>query len=95
MPRFIFEMQQGKLPGSVVVEDILGDSHAARRSALGICADLARDIANGLADDSEWQLNVLDEQGKRVLRVRLLVEAPEPPTESVARPAPEQRHAGP
>lgn len=83
------------MPGPVVVEDVLSDSHAARQAALGICADLARDIANGLIDDSEWRLNVLDEQGKPVFRIRLLVESLEPPTENVARLDPEQRHAGP
>lgn len=85
MPRFIFQVQQGKLPGPVFVEDVLSDSFAARQAALGICADLARDIVNGLIDDSEWQLNVLDGHGKPVLRIRLLVESLEPLAERVAR----------
>ncbi len=83
MPRFVFQMQQGKLPGPVV-EDVLNDSLAAREAALGICADLAKDIADGLADGSEWQLNVLDEHGKPVFRIRLLVESLEPTPLSVA-----------
>jgi hypothetical protein len=29
-----------------LIEDILCDSYAARKAALGICADLAKDIVN-------------------------------------------------
>lgn len=96
MPRFFFQMQQGKLPGPVVIEDVLSDSYAARQAALGICADLARDIANGLTDDSEWQLNVMDEHGKPVFRIRLVVETLEPPTARVARlDLAEERYSSP
>jgi hypothetical protein len=74
MPRFKFQVQQGKseIPA---IEDILYDSYAAREAALGLCADLAKDIVNGLTDDSEWRLDVLDESGKAVFRLRLLAES--------------------
>ena len=84
MPRFLFQVQQGKLPGPFAIEDVLSDSDAARKAALGICADLAKDIVNGLSDDSEWQLKVLNERGEPVFRIRLLVESLQPATESVA-----------
>jgi hypothetical protein len=74
MPRFIFQVQQGNSPEIPVIEDVLCDSYAARKAALGMCADLAKDIVNGLTEDSEWRLNVLDETGKPVFRVRLLAE---------------------
>ncbi len=70
-----------------MIEDVQSDSYAARKAALGICANLARDIANGLTDDSEWQLNVLDEYGKPVFRIRQLVESLEPRTKRAARHA--------
>ena len=75
MPRFIFQVQQGKFPEIPAIEDILCDSYAARKAALGICADLAKDIVNRLTDDSEWRLDVLDESGKPVFRLRLLAES--------------------
>jgi hypothetical protein len=84
MPRFLFQVQQGKLPGPFALEEVLNDNCAARKAALGICADLAKDIVNGLTDDSEWQLKVLDELGKPVFRIRLLVESLEPATKSIA-----------
>ena len=75
MPRFIFQVQRGKLPGPLALEDVLSDNYAARKAALGMCADLARDIVTGLTEDSEWRLEVLDESGKPVFRLRLLAEA--------------------
>jgi hypothetical protein len=75
MPRFIFQVQQGKFPEIPAGEDILCDSYAARKAALGIYADLAKDIVNRLTDDSEWRLDVLDESGKPVFRLRLLAES--------------------
>lgn len=70
-----------------MIEDVQSDSYAARKAAPGICANLARDIANGLTDGSEWQLNVLDEYGKPVFRIRQLVESLEPRKKGAARHA--------
>jgi hypothetical protein len=87
MPRFLFQVQQGKVPGTPAIEDVLSDSYTARKIALGMCADLAKDIVAGLTEDSEWRLDVLDEYGKPVFRIRLLAESVEAPvTESVALP---------
>ena len=85
MPRFLFQLQQGKLPDPFALEDVLCDNDAARKAALGICADLAKDIVRGLTGDSEWQLNVLNEHARPVFRIRLPVESLAPATESVAR----------
>jgi hypothetical protein len=74
MPRFVFQVQQGTLSEIPAIEDVLSDSFAARKAALGICADLAKDIVTGLTEDSEWRLDVLDEAGKPVFRLRLLAE---------------------
>jgi hypothetical protein len=74
MPRFIFQVQQDKSPEIPAIEDVLCDGYAARKAALNMCADLAKDIVNGLTEDSEWRLNVLDETGKPIFRLRLLAE---------------------
>jgi hypothetical protein len=75
MPRFIFRVQHGELPESPCVEDVLSDNCAARKAALDMCADLAKDIVSGLREDSEWRLEVLDQSGKPVFRLRLLAES--------------------
>jgi hypothetical protein len=75
MPQFTFRVQQGKFPQPSLIEDVLSDNCAARRAALDICADLAKDIVTGLTEDSEWRLEVLDQSGTPVFRLRLLAEA--------------------
>jgi hypothetical protein len=75
MPRFLFQVQPGRSPELPAIEDVLRDSDAARKVALGICADLAKDIVGGLTDNSEWRLDVLNEAGKPVFRLRLLAES--------------------
>jgi hypothetical protein len=74
MRRFIFQVQQGRFSEVPAIEHILCDSYAARKAALGMCADLAKDIVNGLTEDSEWRLDVLDESGTPIFRLRLLAE---------------------
>jgi hypothetical protein len=75
MPRFLFQVQHPKSATIPAIEDVLSDSFAARKVALGICADLAKDIVAGLTEDSEWRLDVLDESGKPVFRLRLVAES--------------------
>jgi hypothetical protein len=78
MPRFAFRVQPGQIPELPAIEDVLNDHEAARKAALGMCADLAKDIVAGLTGDSEWRLDVLNESGEPVFRLRLLVETLEP-----------------
>jgi hypothetical protein len=78
MPRFVFQMQPGRPSESPIIEEVLTDFQAARKAALGICADLAKDIVAGLTEDSEWRLDVRNEAGEPVFRLRLMAEAVEP-----------------
>jgi len=75
MLRFVFQIQSGHFPEPPGIEDDLSDSYAARKIALGMRADLAKDIVAGRTGDSEWRLDVLDNFGKPVFRVRLLAES--------------------
>jgi hypothetical protein len=79
MPRFIFQVQPNKFPSSPAIEDILSDGYAARKTALNMCADLAKDIVTGLTKDSEWRLDVSDESGRPIFRLRLIAEELEQP----------------
>jgi hypothetical protein len=78
MPRFAFQVQPGQSLKLPAIEDFLNESEAARKAALGICTDLARDIVGGLTQDSEWWLKVLNEAGEPIFRLRLLAETLEP-----------------
>ena len=74
MPRFLFQVQQGRIPSLPAIEDVLSDGYSARKTALAMCADLAKYIVTGLTGNSEWRLDVLDESGKAIFRLRLLAE---------------------
>ena len=78
LPRFVFQVQPGQSPELPAIEDIRHDREAARKAALGMCADLAKDIVAGLTEDSEWILEVRNESGDPVFRLRLLAETLEP-----------------
>ena len=78
MPRFFFQVQHGQSPEHLPLDDVLNDLTAARKAALGMYADLAKDIVAGLIEDSEWRLVVRNEAGQPVFRLRLLVETMEP-----------------
>jgi hypothetical protein len=75
MPRFLFQVQPGRCPAFAVIENDLSGVAIARKAALDMFADLAKDIVAGLAEDSEWRLDVMDGSGKPVFRVRLIAES--------------------
>jgi hypothetical protein len=44
---------------------------AARREALAMCGDLARDAFTRIAPNADWQMTVTDETGKTLFRFRI------------------------
>jgi hypothetical protein len=70
MPRFSIHVSQGKF-SSVVVETAFENSEAARQETMAISADLGRDIFTGLDPGSEWQMDLKNETGKAIFRLRL------------------------
>jgi hypothetical protein len=71
LPRFSFTQGRFSKPGLIVR---LSDTHAIHKEAVGVFVDLIRDIAAELETHSAWQMEVLDESGKAVFRLRLLGE---------------------
>jgi hypothetical protein len=74
MPRFSFHVSQGKFSHPVITA-AFENSNAARQEALSICADLGRDIFAGLTSDSAWQMEVTDDSGTPIFRLRLSAES--------------------
>jgi hypothetical protein len=70
MPRFSIHLSQGKF-SSVVVETAFETSEAARQELMAISADLGRDIFTRLEPGSEWQMDLKNETGKAIFRLRL------------------------
>jgi hypothetical protein len=74
MPRFVFQVQPGQPAELPPIEVVLTGHDAARKAALDMCADLAKDIVAGLTENSEWRLDVRNEINEPVFRIRLVAE---------------------
>jgi hypothetical protein len=77
MPRFEYQMQRGQSP-ELPAKDVPNDFDAARKAALGIRADSAKDIVTGLTEDSEWRPEVRNESGDSIFRSRFPAKTLEP-----------------
>lgn len=71
-PRFSFTQGRFSKAGLIVG---LPDTHAAHKEAVAMFVGLIRDIAGELETHPAWQMEVLDETGKPVFRLRLLGES--------------------
>jgi hypothetical protein len=58
------------------IENELSGIGAARKTALDMFADLARDITADLSKESEWQLEVTDASGKPVFSLKVIAQSP-------------------
>jgi uncharacterized protein DUF6894 len=73
MPQYSFTIRNGGRP-TPDTTSILTDAAAAQELALGICADLARNIFALPTVGSGWQISVSDETGKPFYRVSVVAE---------------------
>jgi hypothetical protein len=74
MRRFSFRITRGENIAQNITSD-LPDNQAAQKEALAIFSDLARSFAHDIDANSEWQIEVTDEAGKRIFRLTLSAES--------------------
>jgi hypothetical protein len=67
---FIFKHGKYSKSGSTVGPDV----HPAHKEGLATFVDLIRDMVDDLEVHPEWVMDVVDEAGKSVFRLRLLAE---------------------
>ena len=72
MPNFSFHIRHGNHSSDHEVD--LPDVRAAHEEATMIFGDMARDVAAQLSETPEWRMDVSDESGKFLFRLRLLTE---------------------
>src|SRR5450432_467975 len=72
MPNFGFHIRHGNHSSDHNVD--LPDMRAAHNEATMIFGDMARDVAAQLYETPEWRMDVSDESGKSLFRLRLLTE---------------------
>ena len=75
MSRFFFQVQANRCLYPVIENELSGKG-AARKTALDMFADLARDITADLSKESEWQLDVTDASGKPVFSLKVIAQSP-------------------
>jgi hypothetical protein len=71
MPRYRFQVRQGKFCNGSGVEATLDGTEAVWKEAAAMCADLARDV---MSAELEWLLEVTDEAGQGLFNFRFAVE---------------------
>jgi hypothetical protein len=74
MQEYSFSIRNGMLPPPDTTA-MLPNVAAAKKIALAMCAELARDIVRHLTDDAGWQVSVSDETGRPFYRVSVVAES--------------------
>jgi hypothetical protein len=92
MSEYYFRVPHGRYAGVQSEATELADNDAARKEALNIWGDLARDIVTDLVSEPEWRMEVADGSGKVVIRIRTVVENnfPQRATNPMKRSKPER-----
>jgi hypothetical protein len=74
MPIFFFSVRHGE--DACVNNDgaEFAEHNAAWKEMTGVCGDMIADISRRLAENAQWQMELLDESRKPVFRIRLVAE---------------------
>jgi hypothetical protein len=74
MPQYSFTVSQGGQSQPSNISDCLNND-SAKQEAAGMFADMARDISERLRSTPDWQIEVADDTGKSIYRIKLTVES--------------------
>jgi len=75
MPLFFFRIRNGRYSGASDSGIELADRDAAWRELTSVCADIVGGISRKLKQNSQWEMELLDESGRPVFRIRLVAES--------------------
>jgi hypothetical protein len=75
MPLYFFRIRNGSYSGASDQGTELADREAAWKELTGVCADIVGGISRKLKQDSEWEMELLDESRRPVFRIRLVAES--------------------
>ena len=76
MPQYFFRIRNGRFAGASDQGTECADHGAAWKEMTNVCADMAGGILRKLTENSEWQLELLDETREPVFRIRIVAELP-------------------
>ncbi len=75
MPLYFFRIRNGHFSGASEYGTECADRNAAWKEMTTVCADMASSISRKLAENSEWQMELLDEAKQPVFRIRIVAES--------------------
>ncbi|MGC2084061.1 MAG: hypothetical protein WA702_12000 [Bradyrhizobium sp.] len=75
MPLYFFRIRNGRFSGASEYGTECADRDAAWKEMTTVCADMAGSISRKLAENSEWQMELLDEARQPVFRIRIVAES--------------------
>jgi hypothetical protein len=76
MPRYYFRIAHGKYSEASDSPFEFKDDVAAWQEMAHVCSDLVGDICRNLKKESDWHMELLDENQKLLFRIRLVAESP-------------------
>jgi hypothetical protein len=74
MPLYFFRIRSGGFAGASEYGTECADRVAAWQEMTTVCADMASSISRKLTENSEWQMELLDEDRQPVFRIRIVAE---------------------
>ena len=75
MPLYFFRIRNGRYSGCAEQATECDDREAAWREMTSVCADMAAGISRKLQENSEWNMELLDEAKKPVFRISIIAES--------------------
>ncbi len=75
MPFYFFRIQNGPYSGACDHATELADRNAAWKELTSVCGDMVGSISRKLEQNSEWQMELLDEAKTPLFRIRIVAES--------------------
>ena len=75
MPLYFYRFRNGRYIGASDRGTECSDLGAAWKEMTNVCADMAGGMMRKLAQNSEWELELLDDARQPVFRIRIVAES--------------------
>ncbi|HWJ17726.1 hypothetical protein [Bradyrhizobium sp.] len=75
MPFYFFRIQNGPYSGGSDHGTELADRIAAWKELTSVCGDIVGSASSKLQQNSEWQMELLDDTKRPLFRIRLIAES--------------------
>jgi hypothetical protein len=75
MPRYFFRIRNGRYSGASEKSIELADRNAAWQELTRSCADMVSGICRKLGQNTQWEMELLDERNEPVFRICLVADS--------------------